>query len=180
MTLYTATLDSPVGPLRVTVDEAGALIGLRFAAGDGRTASGAPEGQTAEAAVPDDANRCRHVRDQLGAYFAGSLRSFSITLAPSGTPFQRRVWSALLEVPYGETVSYGELAARFVGGRASARAVGRANGANPIPIIVPCHRVIGADGSLTGYGGGMARKKWLLEHEGALAADLFDQPPSRR
>ncbi len=101
---------------------------------------------------------------QLDAYFAGELRDFDLPLAPQGTPFQSRVWKALQDIPFGETTSYGDLAAG-VGDRKASRAVGLANGRNPIGIVVPCHRVIGANGSLTGYGGGMERKRWLLAHE---------------
>jgi len=104
-------------------------------------------------------------RRQLVAYFAGRLRTFDLPLAPNGTDFQRRVWSALQEIPFGSTISYADLARR-VSNAAAVRAVGAANGRNPIPIIVPCHRVIGSDGSLTGFGGGLPRKQWLLRHEG--------------
>jgi methylated-DNA-[protein]-cysteine S-methyltransferase len=102
---------------------------------------------------------------QLEEYFAGSRREFDLTLHLEGTPFQRRVWAALREIPYGATLSYGELARRIDKPKAS-RAVGLANGRNPISILVPCHRVIGTNGSLTGYGGGLDRKRWLLAHEG--------------
>jgi methylated-DNA-[protein]-cysteine S-methyltransferase len=102
--------------------------------------------------------------EQLRAYFAGDLRDFDLPLSLSGTEFQRRVWTALRGIPYGETISYGELARR-IGRPSASRAVGAANGCNPISIIVPCHRVIGADGTLTGYGGGLDRKRWLLGHE---------------
>src|SRR2546428_775110 len=105
--------------------------------------------------------------EQLAEYFAKARTAFDLPLDPPGTPFQRRVWSALRIIPYGTTVSYGELARRLGDVRAT-RAVGAANGKNPIPIIVPCHRVIGARGELTGFGGGLDRKRWLLEHEGAL------------
>ena len=101
---------------------------------------------------------------QLDAYFAGRLQRFDLPLAPEGTPFQREVWSTLRAIPYGETVSYGELA-RQLGRPAASRAVGAANGRNPIPIVIPCHRVVGADGSLTGFGGGLAIKRRLLELE---------------
>jgi methylated-DNA-[protein]-cysteine S-methyltransferase len=104
---------------------------------------------------------------QLREYFAGERRQFDIDLDPGGTAFQRRVWETLLTIPYGQTISYGELARRLGG---AARAIGGAVGANPLPIIIPCHRVIGADGSLTGYGGGLRMKVWLLRHEGALLA----------
>jgi methylated-DNA-[protein]-cysteine S-methyltransferase len=104
-------------------------------------------------------------RRQLVAYFAGRLRAFDLPLAPNGTEFQRRVWTELTKIPFGATISYARLARR-VSNAAAVRAVGAANGRNPIPIIVPCHRVIGSDGSLTGFGGGLARKQWLLKHEG--------------
>jgi methylated-DNA-[protein]-cysteine S-methyltransferase len=104
------------------------------------------------------------VRKQLDAYFAGKLRAFDVALAPKGTPFQQKVWAALLTIPYGATRSYGQQAAA-VGNPAASRAVGLANGRNPISVIIPCHRVIGANGSLTGYGGGMERKQLLLDLE---------------
>ncbi len=111
----------------------------------------------------------RQVSEQLEAYFAGRLRAFEVKLAPEGTPFQLGVWHKLLEIPFGRTLSYGELAAAVGKPRAS-RAVGLANGANPIPIIIPCHRVIGANGKLTGYGGGLAIKEKLLALERGQAA----------
>jgi methylated-DNA-[protein]-cysteine S-methyltransferase len=106
-------------------------------------------------------------RQQLTEYFAGARTTFDLPLDPPGTPFQREVWDALRTIPYGATTSYSELAQRLGDPRAT-RAVGAANGKNPIPIIVPCHRVVGARGELTGFGGGLDRKRWLLEHEGAL------------
>lgn len=111
---------------------------------------------------------------QLGAYFAGELRQFDLPLHLGGTPFQNAVWTALREIPFGETISYGVLAKR-IGKPSASRAVGAANGANPLPIIVPCHRVIGANNSLTGFGGGVETKRFLLEHEGAegLQRQLF-------
>lgn len=104
---------------------------------------------------------------ELQEYFSGRRRRFSIDIKPEGTPFQRTVWRALRRVPYGKTVSYGELARR-IGNPGASRAVGMANGANPIPIIIPCHRVIGANGDLTGFGGGLKVKRFLLELENAL------------
>jgi methylated-DNA-[protein]-cysteine S-methyltransferase len=109
---------------------------------------------------------------QLGEYFAGTRTTFDIPLDAPGTAFQRRVWDALRAIPYGTTLSYGELARRLGDVRAT-RAVGAANGKNPIPIIVPCHRVVGANGALTGFGGGLDRKRWLLEHEGALTTTIL-------
>jgi methylated-DNA-[protein]-cysteine S-methyltransferase len=111
---------------------------------------------------------------QLRAYFAGTLTTFDMPLAPSGTPFQLAVWSALTEIPYGTTASYGEIARMLGKSAAASRAVGAANGQNPISVIVPCHRVIGADGGLTGYGGGLERKEWLLRLEGASAIAVAD------
>jgi len=102
---------------------------------------------------------------QLGEYFAGERRSFELPLAPSGSAFRQRVWAALLEIPYGATASYGDIARRLDLPPGASRAVGLANGANPISIVIPCHRVIGADGSLTGYGGGLDRKRLLLDLE---------------
>lgn len=107
------------------------------------------------------------VAAQLREYFAGTRTTFDLPLEPSGTDFQLSVWELLRKIPYGVTTSYGELARRLGDPKAS-RAVGAANGANPIPIIVPCHRVVGSKGELTGFGGGLDRKRWLLEHEGAL------------
>ena len=105
---------------------------------------------------------------QLDAYFAGDLVEFDLPLELQGTEFHRRCWLALASIPYGQTVSYGEQARRLGLGSDAARAVGAANGRNPLPLVLPCHRVIGADGSLTGFGGGLDVKRFLLEHEGAL------------
>ena len=125
---------------------------------------GAPDG------LREDPGPFRAAREQLDAYFAGELREFRLPLRAEGTEFRRRVWDAMDEVPYGTTVTYGLLAARIGAPRAAVRAVGGALGANPLLIVRPCHRVIGADGSLTGYAGGLDRKVRLLTLEGALAA----------
>ena len=114
--------------------------------------------------IRDDAGLTRETAE-LDAYFAGELREFEMMVEPEGTPFRRKVWAELARIPYGETWSYGELARRSVGRTGAARAVGAANGANPIAIVLPCHRVIGANGSLVGYGGGLNRKAMLLAHE---------------
>ena len=115
-----------------------------------------------------EADGANPVADQLRAYFAGTISAIEdIAVSCAGTPFQRQVWAALRAIPAGATESYGALASR-IGNPAAVRAVGLANGANPIGIVVPCHRVIGANGSLTGYGGGIERKRWLLQHEGVL------------
>ena len=159
MSSYFCRVESAVGPLFATVDDEGRLVRLAFADGRAATAPGAVE----------DAARCAAVAMQLREYLEGARREFDLALAPPGTPFQRRVWEELTRIPYGATISYRELARR-VGNPAATRAVARANATNPIPIVVPCHRVIGSDGTLTGYGGGLERKRYLLALEGAGAA----------
>lgn len=121
---------------------------------------------------PEDPTLVPRAVAQLDQYFAGARTTFDLELELDGTDFQRRVWSRLATIPYGTTVSYGDVAAH-VGGPRTVRAVGLANGANPVAIVVPCHRVIGADGNLVGYGGGLPAKRWLLDHESG-AATLFD------
>jgi methylated-DNA-[protein]-cysteine S-methyltransferase len=152
------TIDSPVGPLTLTAVD-GRLTGLSM--------DGQQHREPIPAEWPRDRAPFREVIDQLAAYFAGDLRTFELPLHLDGTDFQRSVWAQLRGIPYAETISYGELAAR-IGNTNASRAVGLANGRNPVGIIVPCHRVIGADGSMTGYGGGVERKMWLLEHERAV------------
>jgi methylated-DNA-[protein]-cysteine S-methyltransferase len=148
-------MDSPIGPLTLVADD-GALTAVGM-----------------DAPVPDRSWRCDRTEvaaaaDQLDGYFSGDLRQFDLSLRPAGTSFQQAVWAELRRIPFGEVVSYGEIARRM--GRPGAfRAVGAANGRNPLAVVVPCHRVIGADGSLTGYGGGIWRKRWLLAHEGVGA-----------
>jgi methylated-DNA-[protein]-cysteine S-methyltransferase len=157
-------IDSPVGPLLLAADARG-LTRIHFQAG--------PRPLQPPGEWRHDATVFAHAIEQLAEYFQGTRRTFSLPLAPAGTPFQLAVWQALCAIPYGETVSYGHLA-RQLGLTNGARAVGLANGANPLPIIVPCHRVIGADGSLTGFGGGLPVKRALLSLEGAACvADLF-------
>lgn len=144
------TIQTPVGLLKLTAGET-ALTGVWL------NAKGTPD-RTRPAGLLAEAER------QLAAYFAGRLKTFDLPLELTGTPFQREVWTALQDIPFGATWSYGELAERI--GRSDAvRAVGAANGQNPIPIVVPCHRLIGKDGSLTGFGGGLTMKAWLLKHE---------------
>ncbi len=150
-------IESPVGPLLAVADDSG----LRRIYFPERGRAHAPE-----AGWVRDPEPFRELRAQLAEYFAGRRRTFSLKLAPEGTEFQRATWRALAAIPYGETISYAELARR-IGRPAASRAVGAANGANPLPIVVPCHRVIGADGSLTGFGGGLPVKRALLELEGA-------------
>ena len=154
-TLLFTEIESPLGQLLLLGDDS-ALKGLYMTE------------QKHRPPLPQNCERSdkafRSIREQLRAYFAGKLQEFDVVLDGEGSPFQRRVWRALLEIPFGETESYGALARR-IGNEKASRAVGLANRRNPIGIIVPCHRVVGASGSLTGYGGGVARKQWLLEHE---------------
>jgi methylated-DNA-[protein]-cysteine S-methyltransferase len=155
--------NSPIGPLTIVAED-GAITALYM--GMQRHAPGAEAfGLPADPRDEPFATAAR----QLDAYFAGQLTDFDLPLAPAGTEFQRRVWDGLRAIPYGQTVSYGELARR-VGNPAASRAVGLANGRNPIAIVVPCHRVIGTDGSLTGYGGGLDRKRFLLALERGTGA----------
>lgn len=153
-TQYYDTMQSPIGDL-LLISDGKALTGLHFD----------NEGQIAARSMAfRDRKVLKHAREQLQRYFAGELRDFDLPLVTAGTPFQQRVWRALGTIAYGETISYGELARR-IGRPTATRAAGLANGRNPISIVVPCHRVIGADGSLAGYNGGLARKRWLLAHE---------------
>ena len=149
---------SPIGPLTLVAAD-GSLTGLYLDSQRHR-----PGAEVLGAAARPAAEPFAAAASQLAAYFAGVLTEFELPLAPSGTPFHRRVWAALQQIPYGETWSYGKLAAA-IGNPAAVRAVGLANGRNPIALIIPCHRVIGSDGSLTGYGGGLDRKRYLLDLE---------------
>ena len=145
-------VDTPIGTFGIVASERG-LTSVRWSANG----------------LPDDTSPLLdEAAAQLAAYFAGELTAFDLPLDLEGTEFQRECWLALATIPYGQTVSYGEQARRLGLGPDAARAVGAANGQNPVPIVLPCHRVIGADGSLTGFGGGLHRKRFLLEHEGAL------------
>lgn len=143
---------APFGELLVA-KEGEAVVEIRFRPGD-------VDGVRDDRAVAG-------VAAQLDEYFRGERRAFDLPLAPRGTEFQQLVWAALQRIPYGETRSYADIA-REIGRPAAVRAVGAANGANPIPIVIPCHRVVASDGGLGGYGGGLARKRWLLAHEGAV------------
>jgi methylated-DNA-[protein]-cysteine S-methyltransferase len=159
------TVGSPIGALLLTGD-GHALTGLWMLDADRHSAH-------VETGLTPSPEPFREVAAQLDAYFAGDLKEFTVPLAPSGSPFQLAVWTELTKIPYGSTVSYGDIA-RALGKRpVAARAVGLANGANPISVIVPCHRVIGSDGSLTGYGGGLERKELLLRLEGAAPTTLW-------
>lgn len=149
--------DTPIGIMTVAADDAG-LRHVLFP--DNKYP---PAGREA---WRRDADALREPREQLLAYFAGERRDFALALAPVGTPFQVKVWTMLAAVPFGQTWSYGELARR-IGEPRAVRAVGAANGRNPLPVVLPCHRIIGGDGGLTGFGGGLPLKSFLLEHESA-------------
>ena len=163
MTTYAPLVPSSVGDLFTAVNDAGAVLRLLFVGHRHRDVltAGLPP------PIEWNAERCAHVERQLAEYFRNERRSFDLEIELEGTPFQKQVWSELQRIPFGETISYRQLADRL--GRPTAtRAVGRANATNPICLVVPCHRVIGADGSLTGFGGGLDVKRSLLQHEGAL------------
>jgi O-6-methylguanine DNA methyltransferase len=181
--IYAHGFETPVGGMLALVNERGAVVVLEFlrersgrrrpregdsarppAADPARRAAEAFSRATGEAIEWDEA-ACWSVVEQLDEYFRGRRRAFDLELSPRGTEFQLRVWRELMRIPYGETISYQELSRR-IGNPSATRAVGRANGANAIPIVIPCHRVIGADGSLTGYGGGLDIKRKLLALEG--------------
>ncbi|RMX07906.1 methylated-DNA--[protein]-cysteine S-methyltransferase [Corticibacter populi] len=159
MTIFHTAIDSPVGPLLLAAGDAGLCL-IQFA-GTRQPRSLPADWQPGSHAVLDAAAA------QLRAYFEGRRQRFDLPLAPRGTEFQRQVWRQLATIPYGRTVSYAELAAQLGRPRA-VRAVGAANGRNPLPIVLPCHRVIGSDGSLTGFAGGLETKRWLLALEDAL------------
>ena len=152
-------VDTPIGAILVAGDDH-AIVETYFAGAQ-------PEPEWAR-----DNNALREAADQLRAYFRGELRAFDLPLAPRGTEFQQAVWQALLEIPYGQTTTYSAIAGK-IGRPAAVRAVGAANGANPIPIIIPCHRVIGASGSLTGFGGGIDVKRQLLALEARVAGQTL-------
>lgn len=167
MTLLTERMRTAVGPLTILTDGDGVLRALGWEDGEARMHRLLEIQYGCTIRLERNASRST-ARAALDGYFAGDLHAIdALPVATGGTPFQRRVWTALRDIPAGSTSCYGELAQR-IGCPGAARAVGAANGANPISIVLPCHRVIGAGGRLTGYGGGMTRKQWLLEHEGFL------------
>lgn len=159
-TPFTHRLNTPLGPMGAAFDDEGHLTALEFL-------KEGIEPCDRERQSKKDTQAFTFLKTQLDSYFRGSLQTFNVPHLPRGTEFQRRVWKELEFIPYGKTISYLELAKRL-GDPKCIRAAGRANGANPICILIPCHRVIGSDGSLTGYGGGLSRKQLLLELEGAL------------
>lgn len=165
-----ARIPSPVGDLLAVADQ-GALVELSFDAPRALARRRKSQGEP----VREAAGEFARVRKQLAAYFGGELRDFDLPLAPTGAPFEQRVWRMLRTIPYGTTTTYGAIA-RGLGTPNAARAVGAANGRNPIAIVIPCHRVIGSTGGLTGYGGGLARKRLLLDLEGRHSG-LFEAIP---
>lgn len=166
MTAFASRIPTPVDDMIAAVDEAGDLVLLEFIDGRPPEELVASLGEVTWSAAP-----LAGVRRQLAEYFAGRRQSFDMPINPAGTEFQRRVWKEVQSIPYGVTASYGEIAAA-VGRAGASRAVGRANATNPVCLVTPCHRVIGQDGSLTGFGGGIETKRWLLEHESAQACLL--------
>jgi methylated-DNA-[protein]-cysteine S-methyltransferase len=166
MTTSSTRISTPVGELLLTASDT-ALTGVYFPT----SRRGPPPTQRADWIEDDGRGPAGEIlartRQQLSEYFDGSRTTFELPLEALGSAFEHRVWNAVRAIPYGVTTSYGELARRL-GDVTATRAVGAANGKNPIPIIVPCHRVVGAKGDLTGFGGGLDRKRWLLEHEGIL------------
>ena len=164
---YFDRVASPIGELLLTGSDE-ALTGLYMLGAPGGRPPGMPPGMSREPGA------FSNVTAQLHGYFAGERRDFDVPLSPDGSPFQLAVWSALTRIPYGTTTSYGAIARQLGKSLAASRAVGAANGQNPIAVIIPCHRVIGADGGLTGYGGGLDRKELLLRLEGAAAMAALD------
>jgi methylated-DNA-[protein]-cysteine S-methyltransferase len=158
--LFQHTISTKVGSLTIVVDSLDRLVRVLF------------QGEEQGPATPDQ-DRCDGVAMQMAEYFAGSRSEFDLELSLQGTDFQKRVWEQVRLIPHGKTMSYGEIARRL-GDPGTVRAVGSASGANPVPIVIPCHRVIGSDGSLVGYGGGINIKAALLRHEGALV--MPEQP----
>ena len=169
------TLDSfptPIGTALLVTDDAGRLRAFDWSNYESRMHKLMRQ-QYGSAMTLETGGAPKAIRCALEAYFAGEITAIdSIPVHTGGTPFQRSVWSALREIPAGKTWSYSAMAIR-IGSPKAVRAVGLANGSNPVGLVVPCHRVIGADGSLTGYGGGLDRKRWLLEHEGVLCPTLY-------
>jgi methylated-DNA-[protein]-cysteine S-methyltransferase len=160
MSTFYNVIDSPIGKLTTFVNENGSVVQVHFGEADPRGAQRSAE-------------KTRVVDEQLRQYFNGERKDFDVELAPNGTGFQHQVWKLLKEIPFGETRSYGQLANQL-GNQGASRAVGRANATNPIAIIVPCHRVIGTNGTLTGYAGGLSMKEKLLAFEQGRTGSLFD------
>ena len=164
MTVYWSLIDTPFQKMAAWVDEEGRLLRFNLRA-DGAA--------LVDLAAQNNSPKLAQVQQQVSEYSSGKRREFTLEMKPDGPDFDRKVWAALCDIPFGTTTSYGAVA-KAIGHPTAARAVGAANGANPIALIVPCHRVIGSDGSLTGYGGGLPLKRKLLEHEARIAGTRFD------
>lgn len=167
--LYRSTLESPIGKLELLSTKNGLAV-LHLGRATRRRLDGWTRQFFSDAAIVDARKEHRNFARQLDDYFGGKRRIFDLPLDLRGSEFQRAVWAEVERIPYGTTITYGEIA-HLMGRPRASRAVGAANGANPVPIIIPCHRVMGSTGSLTGYGGGLARKRWLLAHEGSLGTE---------
>ena len=174
MKAYVEKVESPAGTLALAVDEEGALLWLQFTEGDYEWTV---EGELEEEGyrVLEDSGRTARAREELLEYHAGERREFGVPFVFRGTEWQKAVWGALTRIPYGETRTYGDIAAT-IGRPKSSRAVGRANATNKLPVVVPCHRVVGADGSLTGFAGGTHLKVRLLEHEARVLGGAAPVP----
>jgi methylated-DNA-[protein]-cysteine S-methyltransferase len=170
MTLRETWMDGPLGRIHLVADE-DALVGLYLEGHAGKPSFSVGEGAGSPVLTT--------ARQQLARWFAGERTGFDLRLRPPGTPFQLEVWRALSAIPFGETRTYADIA-RTIGRPPASRAGGAANARNPISIVVPCHRVVGASGALTGYAGGVARKRWLLEHERTVAARFTDRSARSR
>jgi methylated-DNA-[protein]-cysteine S-methyltransferase len=165
LTMFSDQFSTPIGLMRIAVDASGNLRLALFTEDEAHIHRALRHQYGAHGFVLEFARNPHGITEAISRYFAGELRAIdTLPVQTLGTPFQREVWHALREIPCGTTISYGKLA-KHIGRPAAVRAVGLANGANPVAVIVPCHRVIGSDGSLTGYGGGIERKRWLLDHE---------------
>lgn len=162
---FTTTFVCPLGELRILVDASGRLLRIDF-----------PGHHEPSPDAREEACACDHVTQQLAEYFAGQRMQFELELTLRGTPFQLAAWGALQQIPFGTTASYQQQAER-IGKPRAVRAIGAANGQNPLPIVVPCHRVIGKDGTLVGFGGGLPKKQWLLQHERTVVARRATNPP---
>ena len=168
--LWTDRFDTPIGEMLIVADHDGNLVATDWSEHKERLRRHLRRHYGENGSRLEPARNPNGLTDAIRSYFAGELEAIDVLpVQAAGTPFQREVWRALRQIPCGTTISYGELAAR-IGRPRAVRAVGLANGSNPVGVIVPCHRVIGVDGSLTGYGGGIERKRWLLEHERARAS----------
>lgn len=160
MIRYASEIETPVGTMTAVATEEGVCI-LNFSALKNTRSSG---NKDADLLIMEENDHLRKLKMEIGEYFEGKRKEFTVTLRPEGTEFQKKVWSALIYIPFGNTISYMDLA-DILGNKGSIRAAANANARNPVAILIPCHRVIGENGKLTGYAGGLWRKRWLLEHE---------------